>query len=415
MNCKEILGVSMAVMCLCLCAVPGLSAETKVEVQKETGYYVEATTIRFDEAGLKGLEVETSGGDIRCRDWDKSYIEVRVIKKSRKEDLGEAQTEFKRVEVFSNVFGGNARVQVKQQGIVNRVQVDVEAQLPHGSKLGLSSGGGDVDVADLSGAVEAKTGGGDVLVRRTKGPVRVKTGGGDVKVNDVKEPVEAASGGGDLTLSDCQGQVACKTGGGDVRLKNCAAGFEVATGGGDIRADDCGGKAELRTGGGDIEVRNLKGALSAETGGGDIDVSGVEKVEVKTGGGDINLSGVKGSVEAKTGGGDIDVDACGISSSSPFVMRLKTGGGDVRVKAPELAPIQVVVNIEIGLMEKPEDNVECFFPLQFSTTGKSGLLGLGKRVLAQGTHTVEGAPSGVGLSIEIETGEGCVHILQCAP
>ena len=84
-----------------------------------------------------------------------------------------------------------------------------------------STGGGNISVRDLSGAVSVSTGGGDVTATDLPGPVTLSSGGGNVTVSQLTEDpqantptaatspaprspsadVRAATGGGNITLT----------------------------------------------------------------------------------------------------------------------------------------------------------------------------------------------------------------------
>ncbi len=84
----------------------------------------------------------------------------------------------------------------------------------------LKTGGGGVDVADLTGEVRADTGGGGLSFVRLHGSLAGKTGGGGIKV------------------AACEGTITLRTGGG---------GFEVAGGGGTLDGH-CGWRLGYREG-----------------------------------------------------------------------------------------------------------------------------------------------------------------------
>ncbi len=425
-----------------LTAIPVLGFTTNVEVKKEGAHYVEVTTVRFDEADLDGLDVDAASGSIHCKRWDKPFMEVRVVKKSRKDELDDAKEQFKELTVEASTSNGCGEVEVQKASLFTRLSVETFCKVPAGRDVELETGGGDIRINGIEGGVKAKSGGGDLEVEDCHGNVQLTTGGGDVQVKRLRGGLTAKSGGGDLDVEDCHGdvllttgggdievrrlrgtltvrtgggdvsvqtcsgKVECKTGGGDVKLTDCGSGVEAKTGGGDIDAEDLGGDVTLLTGGGNVEVSQVKGKLSVKTGGGNIRINEARGIDARTGGGDISMSGVLGSVDAKTGGGEIDVEACGLSLEARGHFRLSSGGGGVTVTIPEKLPVDVAIRVRMGWLSWSGGKINCFFPLRQTEEEEGGVLG-GKSILAKGVHL-----SG-GFHIDIETHGADVVIDPC--
>ncbi len=391
---------------LVLTALPGLCVTTSVEVEKEVLHYVEVTTVRFDEADLDGLDVDTVAGDIRCVRWDKAFMEVRVVKKSRKDVLDDAKEQFRELTVEASVANGCGEVEVERVPFFTRLAVETFCKVPAGRDVELETGGGDVRVNGIEGGVKAKSGGGDLDVEDCHGPVSLTTGGGDIEVERCQGSLAVKTGGGDVSVQTCSGKVECKTGGGDVKLTDCGSGVHVKTGGGDIDAEDCRGGVTLLTGGGNVEVSQVKGKLSVKTGGGNIRINEARDVDARTGGGDISMSGVQGSVDARTGGGEIDVEACGLSPEAGGRLKLSSGGGDVNVTISEELPTDVSVRVRTRKLSWSKAEIKCFFPLKRTEDEQGGLLG-GRTISAKGKHL------GGGFIIDIETQRADVVIEPC--
>lgn len=413
-----------AVVGVLLAALPGLCVTTNVEVEKEGLHYIEVTTVRFDEADLDGLDVDTASGSIHCERWDKRFMEVRVVKKSRKYSVEEAKDEFSLLDVEASVVNGCADVEIERMPFFTKLSVEVFCSVPAGRDVELETGGGEVRINGIEGGVKAKTGGGhldasdchgpvslttgggDIDVRRCQGSLTAKTGGGDVSVQTCSGDIVCKSGGGDIDLMDCGGGVTAKTGGGDVKLRDCRSGVEAKTGGGSIDAEDCHGAVSLTSGGGDIEASRCRGRLIVNTGGGAIRVDGAERVDASTGGGAIRLFGVSGSVDASTGGGLIVAEACGLSLDTTGHFRLDSGGGDVRLRIPPRLPLDISVRLETARRVPPRKRVRCFFPLERHQTGRRG-------VFKDNVLTAKGKRLGGGFLIEIETRRADVVIEPC--
>ncbi|MCD6327320.1 DUF4097 family beta strand repeat protein [bacterium] len=380
--------IIVAVAIILLAAAPGFCFETKVELRREGVHRIEVTTVRFDEAELVGLDVDTEAGDIRCECWDKAYMEVRVVKKSRKDLLDGAKSEFGELKVLVETSNGCGEVEVDKASFFASLSAEILCKVPAGRDVELETGGGDMRINGIEGSVKANSGGGNLKVSNCKGPVSLTTGGGNIEIERSRGPLTIKTGGGNMSVQTCSGRVECKTAGGNIELQDCSSGVEAKTGGGDIEAENC------------------RGAVSFKTGGGDIRADGVENIDAKTGGGSIHLCGVSGSVDATTGGGQIVVEACELSSQAKGRFRLVSGGGDIRVKIPGKLPVDASVRIETSSKVDPQELIRCFFPLKRHQSNRGWLF---KRTVLNAS----GKQLGGGFVINIETADADVTIEAC--
>ena len=168
-----------------------------------------------------------------------------------------------------------------------------------------------------------------------------------------KFAADLTTGGGNLEVAELQGRLDAKTGGGNASLKKISGPSKVQTGGGNIDADACAAVLKIQTGGGNIDISGFTGAsIDAETGGGSIsaDLAAQPKSgsSLQTGGGDITVKlpkDITANLDASTGGGqvttDISVTTSGtvrrtslhgtINGGGPGIS-IATGGGDIRVE-----------------------------------------------------------------------------------
>ena len=168
-----------------------------------------------------------------------------------------------------------------------------------GGRLSLSTGRGDVNVADSNVSGEVRTDAGEVLFRNVKGGLRLTNGTGDVwytaaeiwllpdakqterdslkrAVDQIQKQVAEIEKAHEQRVKEIQANIDLSKGarqsGGEIRLNSAAAGTTHETPGGNITIGRSSGDVSLRTGGGDIQVLAAHGALSAHTGGGDIEI-----------------------------------------------------------------------------------------------------------------------------------------------
>ena len=177
----------------------------------------------------------------------------------------------------------------------------------------LKTGGGGVEVAGLTGEVQADTGGGGVKAGACDGAITLRTGGGGVEVGRSAGTLDCSTGGGSVTVKDFQGPAHARTGGGGLTLERVQGTLDGSTGGGGINAVlpfELSGEVKLSTGGGGIRVSappTVAFDLDAKTGGGgvstDFPVAVVGKVELGRLQGPVNGGGK--IVQLRTGGGGI--------------------------------------------------------------------------------------------------------------
>ncbi|UCD38093.1 MAG: DUF4097 family beta strand repeat protein [Fidelibacterota bacterium] len=207
------------------------------------------------------------------------------------------------------------------------VWYDFKVRVPRTFNIIIKSYGGDIDLSDLQGDLEAKTGGGDIALSNSIGKIMVKTGGGDIDVFKVEGQVDLLTSGGDIEGRSVQGKLTVVTGGGDIDFWHSKGSFTLNTGGGDIELQSFEGtELEARTGAGEINATDVTAQINFMTSGGDIcaeDINGY--LEVATSGGDLCLEGLIGDAVLYTGSGDVEI--CKVTGS----LKVKSGSGDISV------------------------------------------------------------------------------------
>jgi len=198
----------------------------------------------------------------------------------------------------------------------------------------LKSGGGGIEVVDLTGEVRAQTGGGGLSFARLNGPLNGETGGGGVKA------------------SACEGKIVFRTGGGGMEVVGGSGSLDGKNGGGSVTVREFQGSVRVSTGGGGIAVEKIQGTVEATTGGGSI--SAVlpselsDTVKLLTGGGGINVSvpaTAAFSLDAATAGGKVSTELSvavvgkmedgrlkGPVNGGGKAVELRSGGGSIHLK-----------------------------------------------------------------------------------
>ena len=120
--------------------------------------------------------------------------------------------------------------------------------------LHLETGGGNVTIGSIKGKIDASTGGGNMRVVSGRGIV-LEAGGGNVEVSQCEAGyLKVSTGGGSIQLGDLSGGAEVETGGGSIRLASAKGFVRAETGGGSI---DLGSvpSAHAETGAGGITAK----------------------------------------------------------------------------------------------------------------------------------------------------------------
>jgi DUF4097 and DUF4098 domain-containing protein YvlB len=168
------------------------SAEFMVNVPREINdVKVETDGGNVEAAAINGrLDVETGGGNIHASD-----------------------------------IGGNVSVET------GGGNMDISSV---GGDLHLETGGGNVTIGSIKGEIEASTGGGSMRVISGRGMV-LEAGGGNVEVSQCSGGnLKVSTGGGSIQLGDLSGSAEIETGGGSIRLASAKGFVRAQTGGGSI-------------------------------------------------------------------------------------------------------------------------------------------------------------------------------------
>ena len=213
------------------------------------------------------------------------------------------------------------------------IGIDYDISLPRNSTITASSGSGDVDIQDVGSSLKAETGSGNLNVANLDGAVTVQTGSGDVKAESLGSGAKLGTGSGTIDAEGMRGAVSLDTGSGDIRLQqNGSAEVKAQTGSGSIRAN------------------GVNGGLKAGTGSGDIEINGQPTADWKldSGSGSIRLgvgNGAKFTLNAETGSGTVHVDqpitmqgdlnrhhVRGAVNGGGVMVRAETGSGDISIR-----------------------------------------------------------------------------------
>jgi hypothetical protein len=263
-------------------------------------------TKNFNNASLKELQVETSGGSISV--------------------LGGQANGFK-VEMYVRGNGWNGNKDLTKEEIEDRLE-DYDIMIgTEGDKV--------VATAKRKNNREWNEKRGISIAFKVTAPRNVatnlKTSGGSIKIASLTGSQNFATSGGSLKIDDLDGEINGRTSGGSIDVAHCSKNINLHTSGGSIKAEELKGKIELKTSGGSIQLNRLSGDVLAHTSGGSIRGEGLDgSLDAGTSGGSVRLADVSGSVRANTSAGSIELE---LKSLGKYV-DLSTSAGSVRVTMP---------------------------------------------------------------------------------
>ncbi len=257
-------------------------------------------------------------GDIEVKSWDKNEVKINALKISKASSLSQAEENAKKVEIEVLKEDNVLRISTKYPKSPFRslnVSIDYYLLIPAEAAIKIKSISGDVNLAEIGGAVETDTVSGDIEVDKASKGVESKAVSGDLTMTDISGNLYLKAVSGDIKLQGVRGSVEVETVSGDVDLKNISEAQTVrakslsgeVTYIGQLKAN---GKYELKSHSGDIRMIIPAEAafdFEAETFSGSIDsefaitVSGkISKKEIRGsvngGGADVNLSTFSGDI-----------------------------------------------------------------------------------------------------------------------
>ena len=392
--------VKFAAFSLLLCFAPLLQAAS-ADLDRE-----------FDVAAGGTLVLESDAGSIEVNTWDQNAVRVRVS------NAGDFAVEF---DQRGNDVYVRAEAERRSRGLFGfgrNSNISFVVNVPVNYNLELDTGGGHIEVSDITGNVEADTSGGHIEIGKvTAGDVNADTSGGHITIDDVEGNVVADTSGGRITIGNVTGDVNADTSGGRIRIGDVGGDMVADTSGGNIEVGTGGGSVELDTSGGSIRAAWATGAISADTSGGNIFLAGSDvsvsadtsggnieilgsggPVEADTSGGRITIRGTTGPVHADTAGGSIDVDLSAVRGAIGGSVELETAGGDVTIRIPSNLSVSIDAEIRISRRSRGDYRIYSDFPM---TTSEED-----RRIIGRGDI------NGGGERITLETTNSDIHIIS---
>ncbi len=389
-----------AIVTSLLCFVPLLHAATD-DLDRE-----------FDVAAGGTLVLESDAGSIDVNNWDQSKVRVQVI------NPGNFEVEFEQRGDSVNVLAATEGRIRGLFGLRRNSNIRFIVTVPANYNLELDTGGGHIEVSDISGNVDADTSGGHIEIGRvTAGNVHADTSGGHIIIGDVDGDVFADTSGGYITIADVTGAVNAETSGGRITIGDVGGELLADTLGGSISVGSGGARVELDTSGGTIRAAWARGPISADTSGGNIYLAGGDAsvkadtsggsieilggngpVVADTSGGNITIRGTTGPVSADTAGGRIELDLSAVGDSVGGRVELDTAGGDISIRIPSNLSASIAAKIGISRRSRGDYRIYTDFPMTIQEEDRE--------IIARGDI------NGGGDRIILETSNSDIHIIS---
>ncbi|MDQ3982565.1 MAG: DUF4097 domain-containing protein [Actinomycetota bacterium] len=209
----------------------------------------------FDLAGPVSARIVIEGGAVEVDTVDATQARVEVMR----ERGGEPGDELF-VGMRDGADGPELVVELSRGGFLSHFGHDrdlfVRVQIPHGSRLRVSTASADVKARGTYSGAVFHTASGDMSIGRIAGDLDMKTASGDIEAESIAGKLVAQSASGDLQIHRTDGEVSLRTASGDVGLD------EVA-----------GERVEVHTASGDVEIREVvRASVSVQSASGDISI-----------------------------------------------------------------------------------------------------------------------------------------------
>jgi len=264
---------------------------------------------------VKNVEVQTSGGSISVSGVadSEARVEVYVSPNNNKNDLSKEEIQKRLTEkydltisVANNKLTATAKSKERITDWRKALNISFRVFVPKNISTDLTTSGGSISLANVSGDLQFSTSGGSLNVDNVSGKVDGRTSGGSINLENSKDDIELTTSGGSISAKNCDGKLRLSTSGGSLDLKDLKGTIKATTSGGSVMGRNVEGELIAHTSGGSIHLNDLSCSLETSTSGGNIDVS------IKQLGKYIKISNSSGNIDLelpKGKGVDLDLSA----------------------------------------------------------------------------------------------------------
>lgn len=253
-------------------------------------------------AGIQHVQAETSGGNIAVTgDAADAKIEVYIRSNNGNNNLPKEEIQKRLSEdyEFSITTDNNKLVAIARpkdrSGRWNwkkALSISFKIFVPRNVTTDLTTSGGNVNMAHLTGNQEFQTSGGNLTLDDLTGKIKGTTSGGNIHFSNLKDDITLRTSGGNVTARNSSGKLNISTSGGNVTMESLKGDIDASTSGGTVRGSAISGSLAAVTSGGNITLEDLSCSVDASTSGGNMQVVIKELgsfVKLTNSGGNINL------------------------------------------------------------------------------------------------------------------------------
>lgn len=241
------------------------------------------------------LTVDADGASIKVSGADTTHVTVHM--RARGSDKSLEDTRFEATQ-----SGDSVNVEMRRRdgrgwfswgsGVHDEF---IEVTVPKRYTVNVRTSGGNIELADTTGAATLKTSGGNVAAKNLIGRTDLRTSGGNILADTIRGDVDADTSGGSVRLLRIDGRIKGNSSGGSVKVGLVGANREISA----------------TTSGGSIEVtvpRGTAGNVKATTSGGSVSSNlPLSSMEQKEGRLEGVLNGGGPPIYAHTSGGSISL------------------------------------------------------------------------------------------------------------
>ena len=235
-------------------------------------------THSFSASSIRAVEAATSGGSITVNGdaGSEAIVEVYVSRENWSAERVK-QTIEENYTIDIKVEGGKLYAVAKSKNRIANwnqlgLSISFKISVPKQVASNLSTSGGSIHIAHLTGSQDFKTSGGSLTIEHVSGKIAGTTSGGSITVSNSSDNIDLKTSGGSIKANDCSGKINLKTSGGSVKMDNLSGNIDASTSGGSITANDVNGTLKAGTTGGSVRLNGISGSVDAKTSGGSMTV-----------------------------------------------------------------------------------------------------------------------------------------------
>jgi len=270
-------------------------------------------TKSLSSESVKSTEVQTSGGSISVTGVNsaaETKVEVYISSNNGRDNISKEEIEKRlqkydlTVSVSNNKLTAIAKPKERNMDWDKGLSISFKVFVLKNGSTDLSTSGGSISLANLTGDQKFTTSGGSLHVDNVGGKVNGTTSGGSIHLDNSRDDIELTTSGGSIDARNSEGKLRLSTSGGSLNLKDLKGDIKATTSGGSVTGRNISGELIAHTSGGGIHLTELSCSIEASNSGGGIDI------EIKELGKYVKISNSGGGIDLqlpKNKGVDLDI------------------------------------------------------------------------------------------------------------